>query len=538
MRKNRFINTFSVRCLLCFIIITALFFSCILRTAVISTSNYAEVQKEMSSLKIKITNTRGTVFDCNRYPITNNVKKIIACISPTPRAITAISQILSGEELENVLEILKTGKPAVCTVPEKTECDGIVYTEVYTNQNDISAIHTVGYTDSENKGVSGIQKAYDNILYNSQDTFVRYACDAKERILNGVSPEIINVVSPFANGVITTIDINIQNAAEKNAEYLGKGAIIIADTKTAKIRGIASVPKFRYNEIINALENEDTPLYNRAFAAYNVGSVFKPCVAAAGLEKNLEYFTYNCTGSCKIIDRVFKCHNHSGHGNIKLESAIANSCNTYFYNFGIKTGKTAILELADTLNFGKRIKLCDGIYSSSGILPTERKLENTAHLANFSIGQGDFTAAPVSLLPLYCAIANGGEYYLPSIVESTVVNGKKKSYYIGKPTKAFKNTTAEKLKKALLAVITDGTGNLAKPKTVSAAGKTATAQTGKYENGKEIISSWFCGFFPFENPQYTVIIFCENSNLQKKSCAEIFSKIADTVTELTKTNGE
>ena len=133
----------------------------------------------------------------------------------------------------------------------------------------------------------------------------------------------------------------------------------------------------------------------------------------------------------------------------------------------------------------------------------------------------------MSLLPLYCAIANGGQYYLPSIVESTIQNGKEKVHDIGSPTKVFSSDTAEKLKGALSLVISEGTGTSAQPENTTAAGKTATAQTGKYKNNAEINSSWFCGFFPFETPKYVVIVFAEDTKKQTKSCAEIFAKIAD-----------
>lgn len=529
MYDKQFWFYFSKRSLICFIVIIALLFSCILRTAKIATSNYSEVQKNFSSLKIKIGNTRGTIFDCNKYPLTNNQKKIIACISPTPRAITAISQILSDEALKTVLEQLKNGKPVTCQVPEKINCDGIVCTEIYTTSPTIPAIHTIGYTDTDNKGVIGIQKAYDSILYNSEDITVRFACDGKGRILSGVKPEILGETSPYNNAVVTTIDINIQNIAEREAKNLSTGSVIIADAKTAKIRAITSVPTFNTDDISQLLSEETTPLFNRSLAAYNVGSVFKPCVAAAGIENGYSSFGYTCTGSFEIIDRIFKCHEHLGHGNMDLNNAIAKSCNTYFYNFGIKVGKSELLNISSNLNFGKSIKLGEGVFTAKGNLPKEEKLENIAHLANFSIGQGDFTASPVSLLPLYCAIANDGQYYLPSIVESTIKNGKEEKYNIGSPTKVFKSNTAQKLKNALSLVISEGTGALAKPKNVTAAGKTATAQTGKFRNGVEINSSWFCGFLPIENPQYVIIIFCEDTKKQTKSCAEIFSNIADSL---------
>ncbi len=529
MEDKQFWHIFSKRSLVCFIVIIALLFSCILRTSKIATSNYSEVQKQFASFKITIGNPRGTIFDRNKYPLTNNQKKIIACVSPTPRAITAISQVLKGEALENVLETLKSGKPTACEVPKKIDCDGIVCTEIYTTSPTIPAIHTVGYTNGEHKGISGLEKAYDNILYNSQDIVVRFACDGKGRALSGVAPEILGETSPYNNAVVTTIDINIQNIAEKEAENLGQGAIIIADAKTSKIRAISSFPTFNTDNISQLLEEKTSPLFNRALAAFNVGSVFKPCVAAAGIENNQSFFTYNCTGSFEIIDRVFRCHEHQGHGFTDLSHAIANSCNTYFYNFGLKVGKSAILNLASNLNLGKSLQLCSGISTAKGSLPDSQKLDNIAHLANFSIGQGDFTASPVSLLPLYCAISNSGQYYLPSIVESTIKNGKEEKYDIGSPTKVFSSNTAEDLKTALSLVISEGTGTLAKPENTTAAGKTATAQTGKYENGQEINSSWFCGFFPLEAPEYVVIIFCEDNKKQIKSCAEIFSNIADEI---------
>lgn len=533
MQEKLFWSIFSKRSIICFILIIVLFFSCILRLTVIATSNYGEVQKDMGSLKIKISDTRGTIFDCNKYPITNNQKKIIACISPTPRAVTAISQVLSGDELENVLSALKSGKPVTSEVPEKIECEGIVCVEIYADSDNIPAIHTIGYTDSENKGISGIQKAYDSILYNSDSVSVQYACDGKGRILSGVSPEINGQISPFTNSVVTTIDINIQNAIENEADSIGQGAIVVADAKTSKIRGIASMPAFDLNNISQLLNDSTSPLFNRALGAYNVGSVFKPCVASAGIEAGYSNFVYDCKGSFEIIDRVFRCHEHNGHGLTNLSFAIADSCNTFFYNYGIKIGKTPILALADNLNFGKAIKLCDSIYTAKGNLPSAEKLENIAHLANFSIGQGDFSASPVSLLPLYCAIANGGHYYMPSIIESVIKDGKEEKYNIGSPTKAFKSETAQKLKTALSLVVSEGTGTSAKPEAVDAAGKTATAQTGKFQDGQEIISSWFCGFFPIENPKYVVVIFCEDTKKQTKSCAEIFAGLADEITKIT-----
>ena len=93
-------------------------------------------------------------------------------------------------------------------------------------------------------------------------------------------------------------------------------------------------------------------------------------------------------------------------------------------------------------------------------------------------------------------------------------------------------STAKNLKKYLQTVISEGTGAAALPQTVTAAGKTATAQTGIIENGREILRSWFCGFFPAESPKYIVIVFSEDSKKQTLSCGKIFAKTADKITAL------
>ncbi len=530
--EKLFWRIFAKRSLISFFVIIFLLFTCVLRIAEICSENYTEVQANMSSIKIEIANQRGTIFDCDGYPLTNSKKKIIACVSPTPRAITAISTVLSDKALENVLQTLKNGKPAVCEVKKKIECDGIISTEIYATDSYIPAIHTIGYCNSENNGSCGIEKSYNSYLQCKSPITVRYASDGKGRILQGVEPTIENKISQLSFGVVSTIDINIQNIVESAAKNLTKGAIVVADVNTAKIRGIASVPTFTTDNISNLLNDTFTPLYNRTLGAYNVGSVFKLCVAASAIENGYENFKYNCKGSCKIIDRTFKCHNLSGHRLNDLNSAISQSCNTFFYNLGITLGAENLIVTASNLNFGKAIRLCKGMTTAKGTLPTLEKLENIAHLANFSIGQGDFTATPISLLTLYCAIATDGKYYMPSIVEGTTENGKLTKYDYGSKTQVFSKATADKLKSALSLVVTEGTGVLGNPKTVTAAGKTATAQTGRYENGKEIESSWFCGFFPLEKPKYAVVVFAENKLLATKPCAEIFAEIADKITAI------
>ena len=537
MNNKLYWKMFERRSLISFIITLFLMFVCILRIAVISNTDYTQIINSQNRMKIKITDLRGSIFDCNLVPLTNQKEKIIAAVYPTPRAITAISTVLKGDEKIDVLNKLKSGKPTICEVPtviynEGIDCEEIIFNDTQENK----ANHIIGYTDADNRGVSGLQKAYDDILYSEEAVYAYFETDGKGNVLQGTEPEIKYNSSVAASGVVSTIDINIQNIIENEAENLKKGAIIVAESKTNKIKGILSRPDYENSKIEEALKSDDSPLLNKAILNYNVGSVFKPCVAIAGIEGHKEDFWYNCTGKVKIIDRFYKCHELEGHGIMNLETAIAKSCNTYFYNYSLKIGGEKIYNTSKNLQFGNSLKICNGIETAKGRIPSKESLENPANLANFSIGQGELLASPVSLLTLYSAIATDGKYNIPSVVEGILQNGKIEEYNIGNQIKVMSSKTAEKLRKCLEKVFLNGTAKEIKPTYTTVAGKTATAQTGKWRNGIEICEGWFCGFFPAEKPVYTVIVFCEDTSIQDKSSAEIFVRIADKVSELKNLN--
>ena len=187
--------------------------------------------------------------------------------------------------------------------------------------------------------------------------------------------------------------------------------------------------------------------------------------------------------------------------------------------------------MASSLGFGNEIKIADNMTVSGGSLTSKERLSNDASLANLSIGQGDLSASPVTMLQLYCAIANDGTYRIPSLIEKTIKNGKSEAYEVSSPTRVMSENTAQVLRDYLVSVISEGTGTEAAPTLCTAAGKTATAQTGRYDNsGVEITNSWFCGFFPAEAPQYVAVVMSEGQS--QKSTARIFSEIADGVTKL------
>lgn len=526
-------RVFARRSAICYFVICFLFLFCCLRLYSIATGPYAQVQNKQSSLRVSVARPRGTIYDRNMLPLNNQKYKIMAAVSPTPRAVVAISSALRGEErLENILKQLRSGKPVVCEVEEIIDCEGIVCTKVpVPHSKDQPAEHIIGYLNSSGHGEVGLEKAYDELLFSAETIDAIFKTDGMGRVMEGEEIIIEGEKTSIGNGLVTTIDINIQAVAEKEALDIEKGAVVVIDVKNGDILAMVSKPSFDCTRISDFLDSENSSLLNRALSAYNVGSVFKPCVAAAGIMKGRSEFVAECKGLYRIIDRDFKCHYYKGHDILDLSGALAQSCNVFFYKYALEIGRTAIYNMSSSLGFGASLSLANGINSAAGSVTPYEELENPAALANMSIGQGKVVLSPITILNLYSAIANDGSYFLPRIVKSTINKGRKTEVENISATRAFSKETAEFLKGALVRVITEGTGKTAAPKLCAAAGKTATAQTGVYdENGKEITNGWFCGFFPVEEPRFAVSVLSEDAI--GGDVSHIFANIADGIIKL------
>lgn len=479
---------------------------------------------------------RGTIYDCNMVPLTNNNTRLVAAVLPNPKGIVALKSCAASDCLDNALNDLKNNNATICNVDKEINSDGIEFTTIYEQSVDkLSACHLIGYTDNTGHGVSGLQRAYDDFLYSEQYVSAVFTKDGIGNFLDGVEPYFENDLRIINNGVVSTIDINIQNIVESVASQMTSGCVIVSDAATGKIRAMSSVPSFDINNISKSLQSNNSPMINRAITAYSVGSIFKPLVAAVAIENGKSNSIFFCEGSKEIAGRKFRCHKLSGHGNMNLCTAIAESCNCYFYNLAQILGGNDIYKSAASLCFSNRIKLAENLYTLKGTFPSEEMLENEGALVNISIGQGELLASPVSLLNLYQAIAGDGSYYMPSVVEKTLKDGVQTYYDFGEKTRIMKESTAKELREYLKSVVTSGTGTQAAPTLTTAAGKTATAQTGRYyEDGSEITNSWFCGFFPADEPQYIMVVMSD-SKLQQ-STASIFAQIADKISVLTGNN--
>ena len=351
--------------------------------------------------------------------------------------------------------------------------------------------------------------------------------------------EKITVPPQPGYNVVTTLDIRLQRLCEKTLEKgVKRGALVFMDPNTGDILAMASWPSYDPNLFIPAISaerfkalNDDPnhPLIPRAFrAVYPPGSTFKTFVGIAALESGAITPEDEFSGppSLEIGNIVMRNWKKTHAGMLNFAEAMEQSCDTWFYQVGIKTGSKPLVEWAQRFGFGARtgIPLRD---EKEGLVPTDeykRKKEarrlSSGDLANFSIGQGDLLVTPLQMAQAMGAVGNGGMFYQTRLVlqvqslDDKIVTGydlRVKDQMEMKP----KNLAA--LKKGLVDVVTGahGTGGKAGVENVEVAGKTGTAQWGP--KNKERNAAWFAGFAPAENPKYAFAALYESDVNQKNT---------------------
>ena len=196
----------------------------------------------------------------------------------------------------------------------------------------------------------------------------------------------------------------------------------------------------------------------------------------------------------------------------------------------LKMVEVRIRKMAETLGFGTATQLAPGLQGASGTLPDAAALENPGELATFSFGQGALTVTPLQITAMMNTVANGGVYRTPAFVQGIVdADGTLTGQTRAADTRTvFDAATARVLRSMLASVVSEGIGSEAQPKTGTAGGKTGTAQTGQYdENGEELLNYWFSGFYPADDPRYTITVLQDGILKPENSSAAIFAKVTE-----------
>ena len=394
------------------------------------------------------------------------------------------------------------------------------------------ARHLIGYLDGDGHGMTGLEKAYDDLLAAAGDAqAVLCTTTARGDLLAGTTPQVQTTARGTNTAITLTLDANIQRACEAiAAQNMSKGCIIVMQVGSGQILASTSMPEFDPDDIAASIRADDTSLINRSLSAFSAGSVFKVVLAAAAYAQGLDWFTYDCTGSIQTAGETFRCALGRAHGTVNLRGALEQSCNTYFIELGRLLGAQRIRKMAETLGFGTATQLAPGLQGASGTLPDGAALENPGELATFSFGQGALTVTPLQITAMMNTVANGGVYRTPAFVQEIVdADGTLTGQTRAADTRTvFDAVTARVLRSMLASVVSEGIGSEAQPKTGTAGGKTGTAQTGQYdENGEELLNYWFSGFYPADDPRYTITVLQDGILKPETSSAAIFAKVTE-----------
>src|SRR5437867_3779245 len=371
----------------------------------------------------------------------------------------------------------------------------------------------------ETEGREGLEQTFNGMLTGKHGEY-KLTFDKGGR---KTSEKLITPPEPGYN-VVTTLDLHLQQQAEKALEAKAKrGAMVIIDPNNGDILALASWPTYDPNlfvpsistEQLKALQDDpDIPLLPRAYrSSYPPGSTFKIAVGIAALESHAVYpdDQYECVPSIQIGNVTFHNWKKGYRGSLNFVQALTESCDTWFYQVGIKTGAQPIIDWALQLGFGAKCGIpLRG--EAEGRVPNDEYMKAThgrrllnGDIANMSIGQGDTQVTPLQMAQAMGVVANGGTLYQTRLVQQvqTFDNQLVTAYQVrAKRTLNLSSETLDELHTGMIDVVNGGggTAHQASLDNAEVAGKTGTAQWGP--KNKERTAAWFAGFLPADQPRY------------------------------------
>lgn len=404
-----------------------------------------------------------------------------------------------------------------------------------------------GYAVDDMIGLTGIEAGLEEVLFGEPG---RELVEVDNRGTVVRRQEL----APATPGrdVVLTIDPRAQRAAEDalagalryvNEERLAdgapalevtRGAFLALDPSNGDVLAIASSPTFDQNVFTHRPSDPDAvaailgdarlkPLQNRAIQAFPPASTFKLVTSYTLLEEGFVApgSRYACSGAIRYGGILWE--NWAGYhrGNYAIAEAIADSCNTFYWNAAIATPGfsegwgpfvEALVRDARAFGFGEPVGV--GLPGErAGRVPDEafvREAKDTAwypgYTLNTVIGQGDVLATPLQTLRFVGTLANRGTRVEPRLVRS--LGGEPAPVERREIPGRFWGTLAEGMRR----MVTDhGSSRVVGPAAdypLEVAGKTGTAQN---VSGDRRDHGWFMAYAPASDPEIAVVAFLENA---------------------------
>lgn len=411
------------------------------------------------------------------------------------------------------------------------------------------------YSGTHAIGKIGIEASYEDVLLGTVGS-QNVETNARGRVMR-----VLDRIDPKQGSDLRLhLDARLQETAV--AVMRGRrGAVVAIDIKTGGVLAAVSYPGFDPNLFVTGIsfadykrlnEDIDTPLFNRFLQAqYPPGSTVKPVIGLAGLHTGFtdvhrtisDRGIYTLPGSSRIWrDWILKTTG-GGHGQVDLKTAISQSCDTYFWDLGVRMGIDNMSEFGKYFGLGQLTGI-DIPSERKGIWPSREWKRNARKQAwypgdtvNMSIGQGDVLATPLQLAVMAGTIANRGVRYRPQFIQRI---GDQVHEPIIEETLETKPEYWNAIFEGMAEVMhgTRGTARRAAANSeYQMAGKSGTAQVvaiaqnAKYDSAalkeRHRDHALFVAFAPLENPQIAVAVMLENAEGGSSQAAPVARWLMD-----------
>ena len=540
-------------------------------------SNTYMLQSESNRLRpLPVAAPRGTIFDRNGKVLADNVPGYVVFVLRESRESTrqTLESLrpylgLSDERIEILMGQYQRWEPLVVEIDADFEAVSIleerredfpgIVIQMWPKRRYIggSAVsHVLGYVNeitseelSEPRfseyepgllvGKVGIERQYEERLQGRRG--VRYLeVDALGRIVGSLAGIDEDSGDP-GEDIHLTLDLDLMEWIHSIFPDSLAGAVVALDPADGGVLALYSAPTFDPNAFVSGLtpaewavleSDPDKPLFNRTvMGLYPPGSTWKLAAAAIALERGAvgphELMPEPCTGGIAFGNDYRRCWDAEGHGYLDLAGAIANSCNVYFYQLGLKVGLDVMLEEGTRMGFAQQCGI-DLPQESRGVFPESRDYwvrefgydpqEN--EVLNLAIGQGPPSQTPLKIAQLYLALARDGSAPTPHVIEDP------------NPTEGWRlNVSRESIE-----VLREGLRGVTSPGGTAYFGTAlehweVLGKTGTSQNAQDSLRAhaWFAGMAgPWgQEPEIVVVALVEFGESGSGVAAPLVAKTAD-----------
>ena len=483
---------------------------------------------------------RGTVYDRNGNVLTSSVecrniavnpqlvedvdKTVSALVKATGLTRKAVRKLVEGDG--TWVYIKRQVDEDDCKALEKKNLPGVLFEQamkrVYPYGNLASQV--LGVVDVDNKGLTGLEKHYDKMLTCANGSLVRECSRDGGYIAGGAYKK---VAAQDGTDIVTTIDVNIQRAAEdalaKSVEQTKAkyGSAIVTDPSTGEILAACSYPTYDQTDLENA-RSEDMNL-RVVTDAYEPGSVFKTLVAGAGCDVGVitSETDFAVPASIKVgDDTVTDADKRDYSMTMTVREMLRRSSNVGFVLVGEKIGEKDFAKYVKKWGIGHASGV-DFPGESLGIVKDRREYDG-ATLGSMSFGQA-LSVSPIEITRAVGGIANGGVMMTPHFFKSS--KGEDKDWGEGK--RVISADAAAQVVSCMETVVESGTGSGGAVAGYDVAGKTGTAERASEDGGyqKDNYMSSFMGFAPASSPKVLCYITLDGTPQGSDAAAVPFQTI-------------